>query len=104
MLISCNNSGEKDNSSIETSNDLTHLVNAEINVKGMTCEGCQRTVTNSIHSIDGIQKVNVSYIDGQAKVVFDSTLTNLTSISSAINKTGYEVTGYRIITPSDSIK
>jgi copper chaperone CopZ len=38
-----------------------------VNIEGMMCEGCARTVTNILEKLPGVKKVKVSYQKGIAE-------------------------------------
>ena len=45
-----------------------------INIEGMMCEGCARTVTNILEKLPGVKKVKVSYQKGIAEVKAEAPL------------------------------
>ena len=61
----------------------------ELQVEGMTCGGCVRSVTKSVQSVDSNAKVDV---DLPTKKVRVETQATLEAVKSAINDAGYEVT------------
>ena len=71
-----------------------HLTQVKFDVKGMTCEGCEKAIMTSIKKLEGIQEVSASHTAGESVVKFDSTLVNSQLISEAISGAGYQVTGF----------
>lgn len=61
----------------------------ELQVEGMTCGGCVRSVTKSVQSVDSNARVDV---DLQGKKVHVDTGASLEAVRSAISDAGYEVT------------
>ena len=61
----------------------------ELQVEGMTCGGCARSVTRSVQSIDSNARVDV---DLAAKKVRIDTQASLDAVKSAIGEAGYPVT------------
>ena len=61
----------------------------ELQVEGMTCGGCARSVTKSVQAIDSNAKVD---IDLQNKKVRIDSGAGLDAIKSAISDAGYPVT------------
>ncbi len=57
----------------------------------MMCGGCESSVTEAIRSVDGVKSVSVSHEQGEAKVSFDASATDLLFIHMAINNTHYNV-------------
>jgi copper chaperone len=67
-------------------------MNTEVlNVSGMTCGGCVSKVTKALKAINGVDDVNVSLVDGEAKVHFDANLTSSAQLKSAVQEAGYGV-------------
>lgn len=62
-----------------------------LNVSGMTCGGCVSKVTKALKSINGVDEVNVSLADGEAKVHFDANLASPAQLKSAVQGAGYGV-------------
>jgi copper chaperone len=61
----------------------------ELQVEGMSCGGCVRSVTKSVQAVDGNAKVD---IDLASKKVRVETRASLDAVKSAIGEAGYEVT------------
>ncbi len=66
---------------------------AVIDVNGMTCMHCHKTVTDAISGVNGVESVDVSLEDSNATVDFDAEVTNLDAIKQAVVDAGYEVGG-----------
>ncbi len=63
-----------------------------LTVKGMTCNGCVRTIRNGVKNLDGIEKVNVRLQDKMVEVEFDSSRISPQNIQEEIKKMGYKPT------------
>lgn len=61
----------------------------ELQVEGMTCGGCARSVTLSVQTVDSNAKVDV---DLKAKTVRIDSSAALDALTSAIKDAGYPVT------------
>ena len=61
----------------------------ELQVEGMSCGGCVRSVTKSVQSVDGGARVDVDLAGGKVRV---ETAASLDAVKSAIEDAGYEVT------------
>ncbi|MFP5225728.1 MAG: heavy-metal-associated domain-containing protein [Actinomycetota bacterium] len=57
-------------------------------VEGMTCGGCEQSVTRAISALPGVEKVNASH---QAKKVEVEGSADPQQIADAITDAGYEV-------------
>jgi copper chaperone len=66
----------------------------ELQVEGMTCNHCVAAVTKSVKEIDAGAKVNIDL--ATHKVCIDSSA-NVDDIKSAIEESGYEVTGGKTV-------
>jgi Cu+-exporting ATPase len=68
----------------------------KINVYGMTCEHCVKTVTKAISAINGVQSANVSLKDKYAYIIYDENIVNIKDIVNAIDEAGYSTINQEI--------
>jgi len=95
LSVSCSSGTKKGEATSEVQTiSAEHLTLVKFDVRGMTCEGCENAIMNSIKKLEGIQEVTASHTAGESVVKFDSTLVNPQLISEAISAAGYEVTGF----------
>lgn len=74
------------------------VAEANLFIKGMTCEGCENSVTHALSNKEGVIEVVTSYKDGSAKVKFDFSLVTVEELAQSVEKeTGYLVTDKDII-------
>ncbi len=93
LLLSCNRSNDSTNEN-STSNSPVAVENIrtlELNVSGMTCEGCENTIESTLTDIDGVVSAEASHTNAVANVTYDSTKVNREELAVAINKLGYKV-------------
>jgi copper chaperone len=64
-----------------------------IDVKGMTCMGCVRSVKNVLEPIHGVGSVEVSLEAGKVTVSYDLDHVKLDTLKAAIQDAGYDVVG-----------
>lgn len=65
------------------------LVN--MSVKGMTCGGCESSVTTALEKVPGVVKVvSISHKDGTALVCIDPAKCKKDGLTSAVSNKGYE--------------
>ncbi len=64
-----------------------------LKVKGMTCQGCVKSVKSVLEGIDGVGRAEVSLEKGEAQVEYDPMRTNDETLRAAIEGAGYEVAG-----------
>ncbi len=74
----------------------SQLVTLRLDVKGMTCEGCENTVKNAISSLDGIHEVTASHKNEEVCVTFATGTVEMDKIAEAITGVGYDVKGEKI--------
>ena len=67
------------------SNQITTL-----NINGMTCGGCVKSVTNALNQVTGVQQADVSLEQNNAVINFDDSQTNETALKQAIEDAGFE--------------
>lgn len=63
----------------------------QIQVSGMTCQGCQSHVESACGKLEGVSACKADYKTGQVSFRFDSGQVSKNQILEAINKTGYKV-------------
>ena len=67
------------------------LVNAELNVEGMSCDHCTAAVKNSVTALDGVEKVSVDLSAKKVTVRYDDSKARLVDIKQALMEKGYAV-------------
>ena len=71
--------------------DSTKTNKIIIDVKGMTCAGCESHIEHEVGLLKGVKMVNATYSTGSATVEYLPSKIDQKSIIEAINKTGYTV-------------
>jgi copper chaperone CopZ len=66
------------------------IVKKSIGVNGMTCVGCEVTLEGNISKIEGVVNVKASHTDKEAVIEFDSTKTDIVTITKVIKESGYK--------------
>lgn len=62
-----------------------------LQVQGMTCGGCVKSVENSINALSGVEKVNVQLETGKVNIEFNESQTDIKQITDTIEGKGYTV-------------
>ncbi len=75
------------NGNIEQSN----LQNLKLEIMGMTCDGCETFIEQTVSTLEGVSSVKANHKNGSVVVIFDSTKTNAEKIKKIINNTSYKV-------------
>lgn len=76
---------------IEKSKAPVTLVEMKLKVEGMTCDECEASIAKGVNQLAGIDSISANHEDSTAFVRFDSSKTDLTKISTAIEGRGYHV-------------
>ena len=65
------------------------MENITINIKGMHCQGCVKTVSNALSNIKGVKAVIVSLENKNAVISFEGEIKK-EDLISAVNELGFE--------------
>lgn len=68
-----------------------NVVSHQLEIRGMTCSGCELRIEKRLHSTKGVIDVKASYVHEKGEVVYDANTVSLGSIISIIEKLGYTV-------------
>lgn len=60
----------------------------QIQVKGMTCGHCEKTVTRLLLAVPGVQQASADKNSNSAAIVFDEKITTTVALIEAINASG----------------
>jgi len=97
IITSCQ-SKEKDNKKQEENPDLIEIkaenvVRIELQIGGMTCAGCENTISSGLLSLHGVTEVSVSHLDSNAIVLYDTSLVRIEDLKSVVEEKGYDFLG-----------
>lgn len=71
------------------------LRQVRLDIRGMTCSGCESSVTHALTSKKGVTKASASYEAGLARVTYDPRVTSPEALIKAIEEeVGYSVTKF----------
>ncbi len=91
-LSACNQSGNTGTDSKNKDNtEITALKKIQVNIEGMSCEGCENTIESALAKLDGVYEAEALHKEGIATITFDSTKVDTQIISQTIDNLGYEV-------------
>lgn len=91
FFTSCGQSGSKPETVAEI--NVAAVKTIELHVTGMTCEGCENTVSTAVSELPGVSKSVASFREELASVSFDTTQVSIEKITETINDLGYTVVG-----------
>ena len=102
LLFSC---GKDNKTTADTKNSGTEKIETvEFKCDGMTCTGCEQTITKEVKKLDGIKDVVADYKAKYVKVTFAGNLTNKDVIKKAINEAGYDTEDSKSSNPHEGDK
>lgn len=64
---------------------------AILNVEGMSCGHCEKSVKDSVGELTGVKNVAVNLDSGEVKVDYDAALVAVEAIAETIKTQGYDV-------------
>lgn len=67
------------------------LVTKKLQVKGMTCTGCETRIEGALNALPGVQKARAQVKDGSVEVTYDPAQVSPEAFEKAITKLGYMV-------------
>ena len=62
-----------------------------LDIQGMTCQGCVKSVENVLRAVDGVRQVQVSLETAKATIEYDAGKISIAALKSAIGEAGYGV-------------
>lgn len=93
IIISASGDNANNRPMVKTMNN-TKLQQVTVNVKGMTCEDCEKTITILTGKKAGVHSVKASFKTQSAVVEYDETQISVKKIMDSVAATGYTVLGY----------
>jgi len=68
-----------------------------IQIKGITCQACVRTIETKTKKLDGVETSNINFLTSKLEIIFDSQKINLKTIKKTIEHAGYKVVEENLI-------
>ena len=62
-----------------------------LNIEGMHCGGCVKSVTQVLTELDGVQSADVQ-LEGKANITFDENRVNVAQLIEVIENAGFDAT------------
>ena len=62
-----------------------------LNIEGMHCGGCVKSVTRVLTELDGVKSADVQ-LEGKANITFDENRVNLVQLIEVIEDAGFDAT------------
>lgn len=67
-----------------------NVVQANFDVEGMTCTGCEEHIKNAVAQLPGFIEATADHQTGKVTVKYDKSKSSLDDVVAEINKTGYK--------------
>ncbi|MGW0734767.1 cation transporter [Streptomyces sp. NPDC002851] len=64
-----------------------------LQVRGMTCTGCEERIGKVLSRLDGVRESTADHRTGLVWVAFDATEVTLDALAERIEQAGFQVTG-----------
>ncbi len=95
IAAACGNSSQNQTS---TAPDVEpdNLTEISLDVKGMTCSGCENSVKRSLGEQVGVYAAEASHESELVVVRFDPAAIGIDQITEAISRVGYKVVGEKV--------
>jgi len=71
------------------------MTSETLEISGMHCGGCVRTVTNVLKRVAGVQSVDISLPENSAKVEYNETETTVDEIRKILRSSGYDIIRFK---------
>lgn len=102
IILNCGKENNNTSNNKEMKSDTSTVKRTELNAggenvstvefkcDGMTCTGCEKTITKSVKKLDGIKDIIADFKTKTVKIAFDSTKSDITTIEKSINDVKYK--------------
>jgi len=67
------------------------MATINLNVSGMSCGGCEKSIRNALLGHDGVNEVTASHEAGTVEISFDETKIAKDALAGAIEDAGFDV-------------
>lgn len=94
IIIAASGDNVNNSSALHQPINKANLKSVTVNLQGMTCEACEKTITTITGKVSGVTDIKASFMKQTAIVEFDQTQTDVRKIMDSIGSTGYKVLGY----------
>jgi copper chaperone len=69
---------------------IARVETVELQVDGMDCQGCVKSVTRMLYGVAGVASVDVSLEQGRARITYDPAKAGPAEFKRAIERAGYK--------------
>ena len=68
------------------------MATIQLNIGGMTCGGCVKSVTKVLEALDGVAKAEVSLENANATITYDADKIQPAALIEAVEDAGFDAT------------
>ena len=68
------------------------MKSTELNIEGMHCQGCAKTVEMLLTAVPGVKTATASYADHGARIFYDPATVAPEALAAAVARAGYTAT------------
>ena len=68
------------------------MKSTELNIEGMHCQGCAKTVEMLLAAVPGVKTATASYAEHSARIFYDPAAVAPEALAAAVARAGYTVT------------
>jgi Cu+-exporting ATPase len=90
-IFSCQSGTQKTGSENQTTVQNVELTAATVNIGGMHCDNCVKSIEKGIGELNGVAEVKVSLTDSVASVKYDGTKVKIEDINKAVEARGFTI-------------
>ena len=80
------------------------MINKTLQIQGMTCASCAKTVERVTQKLNGVTEANVNFATEKLNISFDEALLSLNEIQIAVDKAGYKGIDVRLAGDIDQVR
>jgi len=93
LIAGCGGPSQTEKKPQDQVTEPIELTELNLDVKGMTCEGCENAVIRSLGRLDGVIETQASHEEELVTVRFNADAVSSDQIKEAITRVGYTVAG-----------
>jgi len=67
------------------------MASISLNIEGMSCGGCETSISNALLAQDGVNRVTASHSAGTVSIDFDEDQIQAGALAAAIEAAGFDV-------------
>ena len=70
-----------------------HMEETTLEVRGMSCDGCESTVKNALEALEGVTSATADHETSEVRVSHEETTVDRDALRGTVEDVGYEVSG-----------